>query len=81
MHTGLHALTRDFPELKDRINDLRQNDGHFSRLNDDYDAVDVQVAKAESGEQNLSDEHLESLKKQRALLKDKLYTLLQQEPA
>lgn len=80
MHTGLHALTRDFPELKERINDLRQNDAHFSRLNDEYNAVDVQVMKAETGEQNLSDEHLETLKKQRALLKDKLYALLQ-EPA
>lgn len=78
MHTGQHALTRDFPEHKDRILELRQGDSHFRRLNDEYDSVDAQVHKAESGEQNLSDEHLETLKKQRALLKDKLYAMLQE---
>ena len=78
MHTGQHALTRDFPELKDRIQGLRQSDQHFNRFNDEYNSVDVEVAKAESGEQNLSDEHLETLKKQRALLKDKLYAMLKE---
>lgn len=78
MHTGQHALTRDFPELKERIQGLRQNDQHFNRLNDEYNAVDVEVTKAEAGEQNLSDEHLETLKKQRALLKDKLYAMLKE---
>lgn len=78
MHTGQHALTRDFPEHKDRILELRQDDAHFRRLNEEYDSADAQVHKAESGEQNLSDEHLETLKKQRALLKDKLYAMLQE---
>lgn len=78
MHTGQHALTRDFPEQKDRIQELRGSDQHFNRLNDEYNAVDVEVAKAESGEKNVSDDHLETLKKQRALLKDKLYALLQE---
>lgn len=80
MHTGQHALTREFPELKDRILELRGSDQHFNRLNDEYNAVDVEVTKAESGEKNVSDDHLETLKKQRALLKDKLYSLLK-EPA
>lgn len=78
MHTGNHALTRDFPELKERIQGLRQSDQHFSRLNDEYNAVDVEVTKGETGEQNLSDEHMETLKKQRALLKDKLYAMLKE---
>ncbi len=78
MHTGNHALTRDFPELKERIQGLRQSDQHFNRLNDEYNAVDVEVTKAETGEQNVSDEHMETLKKQRALLKDKLYMMLKE---
>lgn len=80
MHTGNHALTRDFPELKDRILEMRQGDHHFKRLEEDYNAVDAQLAKAESGEQNLADDHQEELKKKRALLKDQLYALLK-EPA
>lgn len=81
MHTGNHALTRDFPELKERIQELRQGDHHFRNLEEKYNAVDVEVAKAESGEQNLSDAHLEDLKKQRALLKDQLYVILSKETA
>lgn len=75
-----HPLSRDFPELQERLHALRQSDHHFSRLLAEYDAVDHDVYKAETGQQGLSDEHLETLKKQRALLKDKLYARLQ-EPA
>lgn len=78
MHTGNHALTRDFPQLKDRIQELRQGDAHFNRLEDEYNAADLEIAKVESGEKNLADDHVEELKKQRALLKDKLYSLLQE---
>lgn len=78
MHTGPHALARDFPELQERIRALRQRDAHFNRLNDEYDAVDHEITRAGSGELGLSDAHLEDLKKQRALLKDELYEQLQQ---
>ncbi|MDF2446885.1 MAG: GTP-binding protein [Moraxellaceae bacterium] len=75
-----HPLSRDFPELQERISALRQGDHHFSRLLDEYNAVDHAVYKAETGEHGVSDEHFETMKKQRALLKDQLYAMLK-EPA
>lgn len=71
-----HPLSRDFPDLQPRLQALRQSDHHFSRLLEEYNAVDHEVYKAETGEHGISDEHMETLKKQRALLKDKLYALL-----
>lgn len=81
MHNGNHALTRDFPELKDRIQELRQSDNHFKNLEEKYNALDVEIAKDVSGEQPLSEDHLEDLKRQRVVLKDELYTLLTKETA
>lgn len=75
-----HQLSREFPELQERIHALRLSDHHFSRLLEEYDAVDHEVYKAGTGEHGVSEAHLETLKKQRALLKDKLYAMLK-EPA
>lgn len=75
-----HSLVRDFPEHSARIHELKQSDAHFSRLYDEYHDVDSRIYRAEIQQDVLSDEHLETLKKERALLKDKLYRQLQ-EPA
>lgn len=81
MHNGNHALTRDFPELKERIQALRHSDNHFKHLEEKYNAVDVEIAKDESAEQPLSEDNLEDLKRQRVVLKDELYALLTKETA
>lgn len=75
-----HSLLRDFPEHHDRIKELQASDHHFSRLFDEYHALDDRIYRSEIRQDVLSDEHLEDLKKQRALLKDKLFAQLQ-EPA
>ncbi len=75
-----HGLLRDFPEHHDRIKELQASDNHFSRLYDEYHALDDRIYRSEIRQDVLSDEHLEDLKKQRALLKDKLFAHLQ-EPA
>ena len=75
-----HSLLRDFPEHHDRIKELQAADKHFSRLYDEYHALDDRIYRAEIQQEVLSDEHLEDLKKQRALLKDRLYAQMQ-EPA
>lgn len=75
-----HSLLRDFPDHQDRIRELRSTDHHFGRLYDEYHALDDRIYRSEIQQEVLSDAHLEDLKKQRALLKDKLYAQLQ-EPA
>lgn len=75
-----HSLLRDFPEHHERIRELRTTDHHFGRLYDEYHVLDDRIYRSEIQQEVLSDAHLEDLKKQRALLKDKLYAQLQ-EPA
>ncbi|MEZ5658082.1 MAG: YdcH family protein [Burkholderiaceae bacterium] len=71
-----HPLGRDFPELKDQIHALKTGDAHFSKLFDEYEAIDREVVRAEQGVEHLGDFDLEDLKKKRLALKDELYGLL-----
>jgi len=71
-----HDLTEEFPEFKDRINDLKGCDHRFARLFDRYNDVNRQVIRAETFEEVVSDDRLEDLKKMRLHLKDDIYALL-----
>ena len=71
-----HELAAEFPELKDRIHELKTSDAHFSRLFDEYHDVNREVHRAEAAGLNISDDHYEDLKKKRLALKDELYGLL-----
>ena len=72
-----HPLARDFPEHKDKIHQLKLNNSHFARLNEDYEALDKAVIRLETGVEHASDAELESQKQKRVRLKDELYALLQ----
>lgn len=73
-----HSLLRDFPEHHDRIKELKATDSHFGRLYDEYQGLEDRIYRAEIQQEVLSDEHLEDLKKQRALLKDQLYAQIEE---
>jgi uncharacterized protein len=70
-----HALHREFPNLADAINRLKQSDAHFGNLLEQHDAVDVEITKSETGVAPINDLSLETLKKQRLQLKDQLYRM------
>lgn len=71
-----HSLLRDFPGHHDRIKELKQGDNHFSRLYDEYHEIDDRIYRSEIQQEVLSDEHADTLKKERALLKDKLWAMI-----
>lgn len=71
-----HSLVKEFPHFKERIHELKTTDTFFARLFSEYDQVEHEVYRIESGAEAASDERLENLKKQRLQLKDKLYILL-----
>ncbi|NBX03003.1 MAG: DUF465 domain-containing protein [Alphaproteobacteria bacterium] len=71
-----HSLAKEFPELREKIHELKTSDNHFARLFAEYDAVEHDVHRIESGAEAASDERLEGLKKQRLSLKDELAALL-----
>ena len=73
-----HDLLHEFPELADKIGQLKTNDSKFSELMQQYDILDGRIRELEGLGQPVADETMEDLKKKRLALKDELYTLLKE---
>lgn len=71
-----HDLLHEFPDLENKIANLRTANAEFARLMDDYDGLDAQVRDIEELGTPVADETIEELKKQRLHLKDSLYIML-----
>ncbi|MDX2095203.1 MAG: YdcH family protein [Alphaproteobacteria bacterium] len=71
-----HSLVNEFPEMRERIHQMKTSSNHFARLFDEYDAMEHSVHRIESGAEAATDDRLEELKKQRLSLKDELFELL-----
>ena len=71
-----HAIHEEFPNDAQRIHELKLSDAHFARLLGEYDAVNDQVAGAESRQTPMSDEAEQALRKKRAHLKDEIARML-----
>ena len=71
-----HDLVHEFPELEGQIESLRESNTAFANLMDQYDDLDARVRKLEELGTPAADETIEELKKERLMLKDKLYALL-----
>lgn len=76
MQVDKHDFAHDFPEFRDTIQTLKQNDGHFSRLFDEYHDVTHQIHGIEGNDINVSDDFFEALKIKRVRLKDELYQIM-----
>jgi uncharacterized protein YdcH (DUF465 family) len=71
-----HDLIHEFPELEGKIEEMRETNEPFAALMDQYDDLDARVRKLEELGTPVADETIEELKKERLMLKDKLYELL-----
>lgn len=71
-----HPLAKDFPELKDRIHTLKTGNSHFARLEREYEELDKEIVRMETGVEHASSTDLEGKKQRRVSLKDELYALL-----
>ncbi|MCX7170144.1 MAG: DUF465 domain-containing protein [Proteobacteria bacterium] len=80
MKVDSHELHDEFPEYKDRIQQLRSGDQHFALLHDEYHKVTNEVRDIEEHDVPVSDLIFEKLKKQRLKLKDELYAMLHDAP-
>jgi len=65
-----------FPEYREQIADLRANDRHFSRLFDQHNALDHQIQNMVDQRIPTQQQQIEVLKKEKLLIKEKLYTML-----
>jgi len=71
-----HDLLHEFPDLEQKIARLRESDEEFARLMTEYDTLDARVRRLEELGTPVADETIEDLKKERLLLKDRLYEIL-----
>lgn len=71
-----HDLIHEFPELKEKIHQLKVDDHHFRKLFDEYHEVDHGIHRIETGAENTADEILNELRKNRLHLKDELFGML-----
>ena len=71
-----HEIPEDFPEYKDKIHDLKMNNGHFARLFEEYHELNREIHRIEAAGVNTSDEEFENLKLVRIRLKDEIYQML-----
>ena len=71
-----HDLLHEFPDLEAKIAALRAANEEFAQMMKDYDNLDARVRKLEELGTPVADETIEDLKKQRLLMKDRLYEML-----
>ena len=71
-----HDLHKEWPELSNRIHEMKVGNAHFARLFEKFSEVDNQIVKAEENIPAMDDMALEQLKKERLRLKDELYRML-----
>lgn len=65
-----------FPEYRDLITQLKTSDHHFVRLFEKHNALDHTIRAMEARNEPGTPEEIETLKKEKLLLKDQIYALL-----
>ena len=63
-------------EYKEEIHELKMNNAHFAKVFEKHNALDKQVEDAEADRVILTDVELETLKKEKLLLKDEAYKMI-----
>lgn len=71
-----HDLIHEFPELRDRIHELKMNDAHFRRLFDAYHELTSEIENMENEVTPVATHTEEEAKVRRVHLKDELYRML-----
>ncbi|WP_037585992.1 YdcH family protein [Stenoxybacter acetivorans] len=70
-----------FPEYRDLISKLKQEDAHFARLFNEHNELDDKISGLENNPVTSGLEELEELKRGKLRLKDEIYVILKREAA
>jgi uncharacterized protein YdcH (DUF465 family) len=70
-----------FPEYRDLITELKTSDHHFIRLFDKHNDLDRVIRHKEAHIEPGTPAEIETLKKEKLLLKDQLYAILKKASA
>ncbi len=63
-------------EYRDEIHELKQENAHFARIFEKHNELDDKITKAENGDIPMTDLEIETLKKEKLLLKDEAYKMI-----
>lgn len=73
-----HSLLHEFPEHRETLVRLATSDAEFASEANRYNSLDEQIRNLELDGSPIDDEAMHQLKNDRAALKDKLYSILQE---
>lgn len=71
-----HELHEEFPELGDKLTEMKTSNAHFAKLAEEYHEINRAVHRAETDVEPTDDLHLAEMRKQRLALKDQIYGML-----
>ena len=71
-----HCLSQEFPELKERIHEMKMSNANFKKMHDEYTELSKQIENMITEVTPASNTTEETLKTQRVHLKDQLYGML-----
>ena len=63
-------------EYRDEISALKQSNAHFAKIFEKHNELDQQATDADEGRLHLSDVELETIKKEKLLLKDEALKMI-----
>lgn len=71
-----HDLLHEFPEYQDKIHQLKIENTHFKKLFDDYDSLEHEIRRMNTGVEISSDDNLHIKKAKLLHIKDELFSIL-----
>lgn len=71
-----HDILHEFPELKEKVHELKVSDAHFKKIFDEYHELDHKIHSIETGATTSTDDYLTALRKHRVHLKDDIFQRL-----
>ena len=71
-----HELAEEFPDKVEQIHSLKQSNAHFAKLAESYHEVNRAVHRAETNVEPMEELAEVQLRKERAMLKDEIWSML-----
>jgi len=63
-------------EYRDEIHDLKMQNAHFAKIFEKHNELDQKTTDADEGRQHFSDMEIETMKKEKLLLKDEALKMI-----
>ena len=71
-----HDLLHEFPEYQSKIHELKLQDSHFKKLFEEYDEIEHEIRRLNSGVELASDAIMHAKKVKLLHIKDAIFAIL-----